>query len=110
MNENEQLNNTACKYKEQTEDLQQKKNRLNFLLFLCMKQGCPVSKIYNEEVKPIDSHRFDLLTPSKYKKSIQKLNEEIRVNKITKVNFPLNESFEQLPESFFEELDQSEED
>ena len=40
-----------------------------------MKKGYPVNKIFEEEVKPIDSHRFDLLTPSKYKNSIIKINE-----------------------------------
>lgn len=42
-----------------------------------MKEGYPIAKIYKEEVKPIDSHRFDLLTPSKFKKSIIKLNEDM---------------------------------
>ena len=42
-----------------------------------MREGFPVAKLYKEEVKPIDSHRFDLLTPSKFKKSIAKLNEDM---------------------------------
>mmetsp|Transcript_27495 Transcript_27495/g.27367 ORF Transcript_27495/g.27367 Transcript_27495/m.27367 type:complete len:239 (-) Transcript_27495:16-732(-) len=112
LNENDQLNNAAMRYKEQVDDLSKKKNRLNFLIFLCMKNGYPVSKLYQEEVKPIDSHRFDLLTPSKYKNSLKKLNEEMKKSSpvrsssqknLTRVN--LNESFEPLPENFFEELD-----
>ncbi|CAI2379278.1 unnamed protein product [Moneuplotes crassus] len=114
LNENDQLNNAAIRYKEQVDDLTQKKNRLNFLIFLCMKNGYPITKLYQEEVKPIDSHRFDLLTPSKYKNSLKKLNEEIKEgtfkkenSKETKARFGLNESFDQLPENFFEELDNS---
>lgn len=114
LNENDQLNNAAVRYKEQVDDLTQKKNRLNFLIFLCMKNGYPINKLYQEEVKPIDSHRFDLLTPSKYKNSLKKLNEEIKQGTLkkeapkgTKAKVGLNESFDQLPENFFEELDKS---
>jgi hypothetical protein len=67
ISENESLNIAAFRLKDKNEELVQKKNRLNFLIFLCMKQGYPVNKIYKEEVKPVDSHRFNLLTPSKYK-------------------------------------------
>lgn len=107
ISENEQLNNAALKLKDQNDDLIKKKNRLNFLVFLCMKQGYPVNKIYKEEVKPIDSHRFDLLTPSKYKNSIKKLNEEMKIRSDSNKN-ALSESYENLPENFFEALDESE--
>lgn len=80
-----------------------------------MKNGYPINKLYQEEVKPIDSHRFDLLTPSKYKNSLKKLNEDLKQGKFlskgdhqsSKTKIGLNESFEQLPENFFEELDHS---
>lgn len=106
MSENEQLNDVALKLKDQNDDLMKKKNRLNFLVFLWMKQGYPVNKIYKEEVKPIDSHRFDLLTPSKYKNSIKKLNEEMKAKLDSNKN-ALSESYENLPENFFEALDES---
>jgi hypothetical protein len=77
LSENDQLNSLAYKLKDQVEDLNRKNNRSNFLMYLCMKEGYPVARIYKEEVKPIDSHRFDLLTPSKFKKSIIKLNEDM---------------------------------
>ena len=73
--ENEQLNHTAWKLRDLVDDLNQKKNKLNFLIFLWMKEGYPVNRIYKTEVQPIDSHRFDMLTPSKIKNSIKKMNE-----------------------------------
>ena len=73
--ENEKLNHTAWKLRDLVDDLNQKKNKLNFLIFLWMKEGYPVNRIYKTEVQPIDSHRFDMLTPSKIKNSIKKMNE-----------------------------------
>lgn len=116
INENEQLNHAALKFKEQVDDLTQKKNRMNFLLFLCMKEGYPVNKLYKEEVKPIDSHRFDLLTPTKLKNSIKQINKNISTKNFGKIenkenkqrNTALNESVDELPENFFDDLDQSE--
>lgn len=117
--ENEELNNTAWKLKDLVDDLNQKKNKLNFLIFLCMKEGYPVNKIYKNEVKPIDSHRFEMLTPSKIKNSIKKMNENSNsLNKKSKSddailknpenkNASMNESFEQLAESFFDEVEES---
>lgn len=98
VSENEQLNEVALKLKDQVEDLTQKKNRMNFLIFLCMREGYPVTKLYKEQVKPIDSHRFDLLTPSKLKNSIKKMNSEI---------IPFNGA-ELIPENFFDEVEENE--
>ena len=116
VNENEDLNNTAMKLKDLVDDLNQKKNKLNFLIFLCMKEGYPVDRIYKNEVKPIDSHRFEMLTPSKFKNSIKKINEDFINNQRSKSNDAkkdkksektlFNFSNEKLPESFFDETDE----
>ena len=100
--ENEHLADTSLKMKDRVDDLSQKKNQLNFLVYLCMKEGCPVGKLFNQEIKPIDSHRFDLLTPSKIKSSMKKLNEEMQKLAQSKTN---NSVFEPLPEEFFEDSD-----
>lgn len=76
--ENQHLSSTVAKLKEHSEDLNKKKNRLNFLIFLCMKEGYPINKIYQNEIKPIDSHRFNVLTPNKFKNSVKVLNENLR--------------------------------
>ena len=117
VNENEDLNNTAIKLKDLVDDLNQKKNKLNFLIFLWMKEGYPVDKLYKNEVKPIDSHRFDVLTPSKFKNIIKKMNEDSKKEKRSKSNGAtsenkvekqlVNDSFEKFPESFFDEGNES---
>ena len=115
--ENDHLNNTALKLKDLVDDLNQKKNKLNFLIFLWMKEGYPVNRIYKNDVEPIDSHRFDILTPSKIKNSIKKMNENKAKNKSksqgptmregTWIASNMKESFEQLPESFFNDVNES---
>lgn len=115
--ENDQLNHTALKLKDQVDDLNQKKNRLNFLVFLCMKEGYPVGKLYKNEVKPIDSHRFDILTPSKFKRGVKKINEDIKNKKRSKSQdksdakesngLKCDDSFEELPEDLFDEKEDS---
>lgn len=117
MNENEDLNNTAMKLKDLVDELNQKKNKLNFLIFLCMKEGYPVDRIYKNEVKPIDSHRFEMLTPSKFKNSIKKINEEVRKDNRSKSKGAtrnnkadkslLNLSQDKLPENFFDEMEEN---
>lgn len=84
-----------------------------------MKEGYPVNKIYKNEIKPIDSHRFDMLTPSKIKNSIKKINQDFsKSNKKSKSddanqrnienkNTAMNESCGHLAESFFDEADES---
>mmetsp|Transcript_21330 Transcript_21330/g.24523 ORF Transcript_21330/g.24523 Transcript_21330/m.24523 type:complete len:86 (+) Transcript_21330:2-259(+) len=77
-----------------------------------MKEGFPVEKIYKSEVKPIDSHRFNFLTPKKFKKTIMKINEEKKAkrpksNDGKTTGKELGDSCKKLPESFFDEDNES---
>jgi len=119
MLDNQMLNDTIMKLKDHADELTQKKNRLNFLIFLWMKEGYPINKIYQNEVKPIDSHRFNVLTPTKFKNSMKKLNEKLKLKKQwksdekSKINNNIlsknlvKDSFDWLPESFFDENEES---
>mmetsp|Transcript_37511 Transcript_37511/g.43114 ORF Transcript_37511/g.43114 Transcript_37511/m.43114 type:complete len:162 (+) Transcript_37511:924-1409(+) len=79
-----------------------------------MKEGYPVEKLYKNEVKPIDSHRFEFITPRKIKNTIKIINENIKQRRLKSQdpilrsgNVSIKESNRLLPESFFDDDSES---